>query len=120
MAPWLAAGLQAAEEIWVGAAQDWAVGCVWDPRHLQKRERVTTNTFDVSWAQLLKGPFSPGRPYAPFGEGGALFPPHCQRVEVEQTRSLRGKKRQFGWIFKLLLCCTPPGPTRAKQVPCGP
>lgn len=50
MAPWLAAGLQAAEEIWVGAAQDWAVGCVWDPGHLQKRERVTTNTFDVSWA----------------------------------------------------------------------
>ena len=65
---------------------------------------------------LLVGPMSP------LGEGGALFPPHCQRVEVEQTRSLRGKKkkRQIGWIFKLLLCCTPPGPTRAKQVPCGP
>ena len=68
-----------------------------------------------SSAPLLVGPMSP------LGEGGALFPPHCQRVEVEQTRSLRGKKkRQIGWIFKLLLCCTPPGPTRAKQVPVAP
>ena len=50
MALWLAAGLQAAEEIWVGAAQDWGEGCVWDPRHLQKREKVTMNTFDVSYA----------------------------------------------------------------------
>ena len=41
---------------------------------------------------LLVGPMSP------LGEGGALFPPHCQRVEVEQTRSLRGKKKKTNWM----------------------
>lgn len=40
---------------------------------------------------LLVGPMSP------LGEGCALFPPHCQRVEVEQTRSLRGK-RKTNWM----------------------
>lgn len=63
---------------------------------------------------LLVGPMSP------LGEGCALFLHTAKGWRWSKLVLSEVKERQIGWIFKLLLCCTPPGPTRAKQVPCGP
>ena len=65
---------------------------------------------------LLVGPMSP------LGEGGALFPPHCQRVEVEQTRSLRGKKKKDKLDGFLSSCYAAPlqDPLEQNRCPVAP
>ena len=93
----------------------------WECPWRSKQRECAWHHWLPTWAQLLKGPFLVG-PMSPLGEGGALFPPHCQRVEVEQTRSLRGKKKKDKLDGFLSSCYAAPlqDPLEQNRCPVAP